>query len=218
EALRAQAVVARTYAAYQRQISAGKPYQIVASTAHQVFAGRVSPASPAWNAVQDTAGQVLRWEGELFPAFYHSESGGYTEDPRTSRAAATATAWVSASGAPRVWPSRAIPPAASWSSIIPARRSASSTVGNDHSDHLAGLREGRHSCRHRDRRPRISRGPPPGVPAVDRLRGARRQALERADHAPLPCGGIDRPPRRRRRELSAQADRPLRVGGDRKST
>ena len=87
EALRAQAVVARTYAAYQRQISAGKPYQIVASTAHQVFAGRVSPASPAWNAVQDTAGQVLRWEGELFPAFYHSESGGYTEDPRTVFAA-----------------------------------------------------------------------------------------------------------------------------------
>ncbi len=87
EALRAQAIVARTYAAYQRQISAGKPYQIVASTAHQMFAGRVSPASAAWNAVQDTAGQVLRWEGELFLAFYHSESGGYTEDPRTVFAA-----------------------------------------------------------------------------------------------------------------------------------
>lgn len=87
EALRAQAIVARTYAAYQRQISVGKPYQIVASTAHQLFAGRVSPASAAWNAVQDTAGQVLRWEGELFPAFYHSESGGYTEDPRTVFAA-----------------------------------------------------------------------------------------------------------------------------------
>lgn len=83
EALRAQAIVARTYAAYQRAISAGKPYHIVASTAHQLFAGRVPPSSPAWNAVQDTAGQVLRWEGELFPAFYHSESGGYTEDPRT---------------------------------------------------------------------------------------------------------------------------------------
>jgi stage II sporulation protein D len=87
EALRAQAIVARTYAAYQRAISAGKPYHIVASTAHQLFAGRVSPASPAWNAVQDTVGQVLRWEGELFPAFYHSESGGYTEDPRTVFAA-----------------------------------------------------------------------------------------------------------------------------------
>jgi stage II sporulation protein D (peptidoglycan lytic transglycosylase) len=32
--------------------------------------------------VRETTGVVLRWEGELFPAFYHTESGGYTEDPR----------------------------------------------------------------------------------------------------------------------------------------
>ena len=87
EALRAQAIAARTYAAYQRLISAGKPYHIVASTAHQQFAGRVPATSPAWSAVQDTTGQVLRWEGEVFPAFYHTESGGYTEDPRTVFAA-----------------------------------------------------------------------------------------------------------------------------------
>jgi stage II sporulation protein D len=37
--------------------------------------------------VQETAGQVLRWEGEVFPAFYHTNSGGYTEDPRTVFAA-----------------------------------------------------------------------------------------------------------------------------------
>jgi stage II sporulation protein D len=30
---------------------------------------------------------VLLWEGEVFPAFYHTESGGYTEDPRTVFAA-----------------------------------------------------------------------------------------------------------------------------------
>ncbi len=87
EALRAQAIVARTYAAYQRLISAGKPYHIVASVAHQQFAGRVPRASSAWAAVSETSGQVLRWEGELFPAFYHTESGGYTEDPRTVFAA-----------------------------------------------------------------------------------------------------------------------------------
>jgi stage II sporulation protein D len=87
EALRAQAIVARTYAAYQRMLSATKPYHIVASTAHQQYAGRVPPSSPAWGAVRETAGQILRWEGELFPAFYHTESGGYTEDPRTVFAA-----------------------------------------------------------------------------------------------------------------------------------
>ena len=87
EALRAQAIVARTYAAYHRVLGAGKPYHIVASTAHQQYAGRVPPTSPLWTAVRETAGQVLLWEGELFPAFYHTESGGYTEDPRTVFAA-----------------------------------------------------------------------------------------------------------------------------------
>jgi stage II sporulation protein D len=83
EALRAQAIVARTYAAYQRLLNAGKPYHILASVAHQQFAGHVPRTSPVWTAVNETTGQVLRWEGELFPAFYHTESGGFTEDPRT---------------------------------------------------------------------------------------------------------------------------------------
>ena len=87
EALRAQAIVARTYAAYHRMMGAGKPYHILASVAHQQYAGRVSPASPLWGAVSDTYGQVLRWEGEVFPAFYHTESGGFTEEARSVFAA-----------------------------------------------------------------------------------------------------------------------------------
>ena len=87
EALRAQAIVARTYAAHHRRLNSGKPYHIVASTAHQQYAGRVPAGSPVWEAVRSTAGQVLLWEGELFPAFYHTDSGGYTEDPRTVFAA-----------------------------------------------------------------------------------------------------------------------------------
>jgi stage II sporulation protein D len=87
ETLRAQAIVARTYAAHHRNISAGKPFHILASTAHQQYAGRVPVSSPIWGAVRETAGQVLLWEGEVFPAFYHTESGGYTEDPRTVFAA-----------------------------------------------------------------------------------------------------------------------------------
>jgi stage II sporulation protein D (peptidoglycan lytic transglycosylase) len=87
EMLRAQATVARTYAAHHRLLSAGKPFHILASTAHQQYAGRVPPTSPVWAAVRDTAGQVLLWEGDVFPAFYHTESGGYTEDPRSVFAA-----------------------------------------------------------------------------------------------------------------------------------
>jgi stage II sporulation protein D len=87
EMLKAQAIVARTYAAYHRRLNAGKPYEIVAATAHQQYAGRVGAESPIWTAVRETRGQVLLWEGELFPAFYHTDSGGHTEDPRVVFAA-----------------------------------------------------------------------------------------------------------------------------------
>jgi stage II sporulation protein D len=82
EALRAQAIVARTYAAYHRTLASARPYHLVASTANQGYAGRVPASSVLWTVTRETAGQVLLWEGELFPAFYHTESGGYTEDPR----------------------------------------------------------------------------------------------------------------------------------------
>jgi stage II sporulation protein D len=87
ETLRAQAIVARTYAAFMRGSSGARPYHVVATTTHQVYAGHVPASSPIWDAVRDTTGQVLLWDGELFPAFYHSASGGYTEDPRTVFAA-----------------------------------------------------------------------------------------------------------------------------------
>jgi stage II sporulation protein D len=83
ETLRAQAIAARTYAAYHRSLNVAKPYHLVASTTHQMYTGWVPASSPIWAAVRDTTGRVLLWDGELFPAFYHSTSGGYTEDPRT---------------------------------------------------------------------------------------------------------------------------------------
>jgi stage II sporulation protein D len=83
EMLRAQAIVARTYAAFHRLLNASKPFHVFGSTAHQGYVGRVPPGSPIHEAVRVTAGQVLRLDGALFPAFYHAESGGVTEDPRT---------------------------------------------------------------------------------------------------------------------------------------
>jgi len=87
EMLKAQAIVARTYAAYHRRLNAEKSYHLVASTLNQQYVGRVAPDSVVWTAVRETAGQVLLWNGELFPAFYHTDSGGYTEDPRVVFAA-----------------------------------------------------------------------------------------------------------------------------------
>ena len=87
EMLKAQAVVARTYAAYHRRLNAEKVFHLVASTLNQQYLGRVPTDSPVWAAVRDTADQVLLWNGELFPAFYHTDSGGHTEDPRVVFAA-----------------------------------------------------------------------------------------------------------------------------------
>jgi stage II sporulation protein D len=87
EMLKAQAIVARTYAAYHRRLNAEKSFHLVASTLNQQYVGRVPPDSVVWTAVRETTGQVLLWNGELFPAFYHTDSGGHTEDPRVVFAA-----------------------------------------------------------------------------------------------------------------------------------
>jgi stage II sporulation protein D len=78
EALRALAVVARTYALFQQGRAAGKPYHVVAGNQDQNFVGWVTEG-PARDAAFGTAGQVLTWQGRVFPAFHHSDSGGFTE-------------------------------------------------------------------------------------------------------------------------------------------
>lgn len=82
EALRAVAVVARTYAVFVRQRAAGKLFHVAATSQDQNYLGRPLAASPAWEAAQATAGQVLTWRGRVFPTFYHSDSGGFTEPPQ----------------------------------------------------------------------------------------------------------------------------------------
>ncbi len=78
ETLRALAVVARTYAVFHQQRNGSKPYHLVAGSQHQNYAGRVVEG-PAWEATRATTGQVLTWRGSVFPSFYHSDSGGFTE-------------------------------------------------------------------------------------------------------------------------------------------
>ena len=80
--LKAQAIVARTYAAYHQRLNEHKPYHVMASTAHQQYMGSVPDDSPVWKAVRETEGRVMLLSGALFPAFYHTDSGGHTEDPR----------------------------------------------------------------------------------------------------------------------------------------
>lgn len=80
EALKVQAIIARTYVLYQRQANLGKEYDVLATTADQVYGGRGKEHPSANQAVAETSGLVLTIGGELILSAYHSTSAGPTED------------------------------------------------------------------------------------------------------------------------------------------
>jgi len=80
EALKAQAIAARTYALYQKRTAGRRPYHIVASVNNQVYEGSKRERPREAQAVTDTRGLVLVYRGEVIPAFYHSSCGGQTEN------------------------------------------------------------------------------------------------------------------------------------------
>lgn len=77
EALRAQAVAARTYALWQWSRRKGA---LRDTASDQVFRGLDWHTDAARAAVAETRGLVLTWEGALLPAFFHAECGGSTAD------------------------------------------------------------------------------------------------------------------------------------------
>ena len=80
EASKAMAIAARTYAVYQRLQNPNALFHLRATTASQVYKG-AKGEDPRTNwAVQTTRGQILAFGGQPLPAFYHSCSGGATED------------------------------------------------------------------------------------------------------------------------------------------
>jgi stage II sporulation protein D len=80
EVAKAMAIAARTYAVYQRSQNPTGLFHLRATTASQVYGGaRGEDPRTNW-AVQTTRGHILTFGGQPFPAFYHSCSGGATED------------------------------------------------------------------------------------------------------------------------------------------
>lgn len=80
EALKAQAVIARTYALKHLRKNHGNLYDLTSSTLHQLYKGDNFDTRVAY-AVMKTEGEVLTYDGELIEAFYHSTCGGKTELP-----------------------------------------------------------------------------------------------------------------------------------------
>ena len=80
EALRAQAVVSRTYAFYQKILNAGNDYHLTSSVLHQIYSGSTSD-SAIRQAVRETGGEIITYQGKPIEAFYHSTCQGKTELP-----------------------------------------------------------------------------------------------------------------------------------------
>ncbi len=76
EALKAQAVAARTFAL--KSIVKGKPFDLYSDVRSQVYGGVESEEDAATKAIQATAGQVVTYGGQPITAFYFSSSGGRT--------------------------------------------------------------------------------------------------------------------------------------------
>lgn len=79
EALKAQAVAARTYALQRKIDQYGKAYHLGATVLSQVYggAGREDPRTK--EAVEATRGLVLTWELAPIEAYFHASCGGRTE-------------------------------------------------------------------------------------------------------------------------------------------
>ncbi|MFM8260225.1 MAG: SpoIID/LytB domain-containing protein [Vulcanococcus sp.] len=77
QALRAQAVAARTYALKGRRPAAA--FDLQATVASQMYRGLEAETASTREAVQATRGQVLTYGSALIDAVFHSSSGGSTE-------------------------------------------------------------------------------------------------------------------------------------------
>lgn len=86
EALKAQAVAARSYAknvAAKRRAD-GTPFDLFVTVQDQAYVGyekEAGASGASWvAAVNATSGEVVAYQGSVIQAFYHSSSGGHTEN------------------------------------------------------------------------------------------------------------------------------------------
>ncbi len=79
DAIKAQAVIARSYAMWRIKERAGELYHVTATNLDQVYTGAGAEDTKAVKGVQDTYGEVLTYDGEIALTLYHSNAGGKTE-------------------------------------------------------------------------------------------------------------------------------------------
>jgi stage II sporulation protein D len=79
EALRSQAIAARSYAAYRLHPATGS-FDVYDDTRSQVYYGQLGEKTNGTAAVTATAGQVVLYKGAVADALFHSGDGGWTEN------------------------------------------------------------------------------------------------------------------------------------------
>jgi len=80
EALKAQAVAARTYALYRKGTESCRDYDLCATVNSQMFKGDALTKDGPARAAKETEGLVLYYGGRPAEAVYHGSCGGRTED------------------------------------------------------------------------------------------------------------------------------------------
>ncbi|MBF0275982.1 MAG: SpoIID/LytB domain-containing protein [Nitrospinae bacterium] len=81
EAIKAQSIIARTYAIYKATRSEDKGFDLYDSTLDQVYYGIEGESDTGLMAVRATKDMILLHNGKIIKSFYHSTSGGRTELP-----------------------------------------------------------------------------------------------------------------------------------------
>jgi stage II sporulation protein D len=80
EMLKAQAVAARTYALYQKMLSAAREYDVAATVQDQVYRGKQGIDAGILRAVEETRGLVVTYRDAPIYAAFSSTAAGLTED------------------------------------------------------------------------------------------------------------------------------------------
>lgn len=80
QALRAQAICARTYALKRSMTRADRGYDVVDTDSDQVYKGQGVETAKTNQAVQSTAGEIVTYGQEIADTYFHSDSGGHTAD------------------------------------------------------------------------------------------------------------------------------------------
>jgi len=82
EAVKTQAVVARTYALYRKYKDPDALYHVEGSVIGQVYRGVHTEDDLALKAVSECRGEVLSYDGKLALTVYHSNAGGMTDSAK----------------------------------------------------------------------------------------------------------------------------------------